>query len=98
MIDRRLEKLEDKIDKIQEKNEQQSIAEARMMQEIESLKQEFMNLKSDVIAIIQDTTEKTWKLINVFSKVIIALVTIIVGIAGFKLFSTFPDIFAQFIK
>lgn len=97
-IERKIDKIESKVNKLDEKCQQQELVSNSFTHEIRSLKQEFLNLKGEVITIIQDTTEKTWKLINIFSKLIIVLITIIIGFSGIKLVSELPNIFAQIVR
>lgn len=82
---RRIEKIEVKMERMEEELNRQGRTDAVMHAEFKSLREDFNSLKSDVLLTIKENTDRTWNLINKCLRIIMVLISVVVAVAGIKL-------------
>jgi septal ring factor EnvC (AmiA/AmiB activator) len=82
---RRIDTLEKKVTELEDKVNQQEIVDAEIKGEIKSLSREFESVKTEVLQLVKDHTDRTWKLVDKSWKIIVTLVSIILVVAGVKI-------------
>lgn len=91
-INKKIANLEDEIKKIHTTLHEYGKADVRLEETLKSLELQLISIKQDVVATVQDNSQKTWELIHKGIKIIIALVAIICLMAGVKLLPEFFNI------
>lgn len=90
---KRLDDMDTRLDKLEKALQEQELADVRFEEQFKSMKQEFVNLREDVLITVREHSSQTWKLINKGLKIIIILVVVIVTLAGVKLSSDLLTLF-----
>lgn len=83
-LERRVTGLEDKVSRIDDKLVTETLNKVELQQDIKHLKDEFANLKADVLSSIKGYTDNTWKLMDKQWKVIIMLIIVLIALVGVR--------------
>lgn len=91
----RVQTIEERMDKIEDKIVLHGEANVSIQGDLRAMRNEFTDLKSDVLKTVKEQTDRTWMLIDRGGKVILILITIIVIFSGTKLG---PEILKELLK
>lgn len=88
-LEHRVMSIEQHVQRIDETLHTQNITDVKLQQELQSLREQVLGIKKDVIDTLNEHSKQTWALVNKGMKVICLMVGFICLMAGVKLL---PDI------
>lgn len=82
---RRLKCVEERLDKVEDRVSAQEVVDVGIKTDVKAMRNEFSLLRDDVLKVVSNHTDETWKLMNKGLKLIIVLIIVIVSLAGIKM-------------